>query len=82
VVNLNVNKLIVIIFLSLMFNFSSPGMNLTEPRLRHFIEFSQEINKREKDEEIINKKIILYCRLLELQTQVAVIDRRYFFNTS
>lgn len=80
-VNLCVNKIVIIIFLSVMFNFSSPGVNLTDLRPKHFIEYSQEVNKREKDEEIIKKKVILYCKLLELQAQVAVKNKSYIINS-
>jgi hypothetical protein len=77
-----VNKIIVIIFLSVMFNFSSPEINIFDPSPKHTIEYSQEINKKEKDKDIIKKKVMLYCKLLELQTQVSIVNRQFLFNSS
>jgi len=81
-VNLCVNRIIIIIFLSVMFNFSSPGISITDFKPRHFIEYSHEINKREKDGDVIKRKVILYCKLLELQTQIAAAEKRFIVNTS
>ena len=65
-----------------MFNFSSPGINLTDLKPRHYIEYSQEINKKEKDEDVLKRKVILYCKLIELQTQFAVVEKRFIINSS
>ncbi len=77
------NRIILIIFLSLMFNFASPGTNLLEPRLKHYIEYAQVINKKENDDEILKRKVYLYCKLIELNTQINIINlRQCYANTS
>lgn len=81
-VNCTVNRILIIIFLSFMFNFMTPEINTFDPRPKHSIEYTYEMNKKEKDEDIVKRKVIMYCRLLELHMKFAFIERQSLYNTS
>jgi hypothetical protein len=64
---------------------TTPGNNLLSPRLRHYIEYSQGVNKRNvSDDEILKKKLVLYLRLELIRMKVENIDLAFnlSFNTS
>ena len=70
-------KIIIILFLTLLFNVSSPGSNIVPTRLKHYIEYTQTVNKKESEEEFLKKKIILYSQLYRLQIKVDIINFNY-----
>jgi hypothetical protein len=68
-----------------LFNLATPGNNVLSPRLRHYIEYSQGVNKRDvSDDEILKKKLVLYLRLELMRMKIEYIDMAYnlSFNTS
>jgi hypothetical protein len=76
-------RIIVILFLTVMFSISAPGENLLTLRIKHNIEFSTVIKKRENDEEYIMKKVVLWGKLHELKFRIEAINtNNYYFNSS
>jgi hypothetical protein len=78
-------RMALILMLLFLFNFSTPSNNVLSPKLRHYIEYTQVINKRSvSDDEILKQKIVLYMRIHSLLMKMEYIDMCYglSFNTS
>jgi hypothetical protein len=77
-------KALLILFLLMAFNLSSPGGQIYQQKLRHIIEFTQEDhNKKVNDDEILRSKVILYARLQLVLIAMERIDmEERFYNTS
>ena len=77
-------KALLILFLLMAFNLSSPGGQIYQQKLRHIIEFTQEDhNKKMTEDELIRSKAVLFLRLQLILTAMERIDNaERFYNTS
>jgi len=74
-----------IIILVLTINVTAPAGNMLYQRQRHLIEYTQEVNKKEADnDELLKNKAVMYLRFVVLANRIMLIDRSYlvYFNTS
>lgn len=77
-------KVLLILFLLMAFNLSSPGGQIYQQKLRHIIEFTQEDhNKKITDDEFIRSKVVLYIRMqMVLLTMERIDMMERFYNSS
>ena len=74
-----------IIILVLTINVTAPAGNMLYQRQRHLIEYTQEVNKKDADnDELLKNKAVMYLRIAVLANRIVLIDRSYgtYFNTS
>ena len=67
-----------IIILVLTINVTAPAGNTLYQRHRHLIEYTQEVNKKNADnDELLKNKTVMYLRFAVLANRIMFIDRSY-----